>query len=65
MPELDGQYTVFGHVTEGMDVLDALSLELADTNNNPTTPIVIKNAYLGAPHPQRAPFTFKIWPWGR
>jgi len=61
MPGLDGQYTVFGHVVQGMDVLDALSIQEADTNDNPVTPIVIKSAYLGSapPHP------FTIWPWGR
>ena len=60
MPNLDGQYTVFGHVTEGMDVLDTLSTQPADTNNNPVPPILIASAYLGSapPHP------FKIWPWG-
>jgi peptidyl-prolyl cis-trans isomerase B (cyclophilin B) len=62
MPELDGQYTVFGHVTEGMDVLDALSVELADTNDNPTTAIGIKEAYLGSA-PPRGFARMKLWPW--
>jgi len=61
MPGLDGQYTVFGHVTEGKDVLDALSLELADTNDNPTTAIGIKDAYLGSA-PRRW-YAMKLWPW--
>jgi cyclophilin family peptidyl-prolyl cis-trans isomerase len=61
MPDLDGQYTVFGHVTQGMDILDTLSTQPSDTNNNPPTPIVIKSASLGStpPHP------FTLWPWSR
>ena len=64
MPELDGKYTVFGHVTQGMDDLAVLSNQPADSNNNPVPPIHIRSAYLesdGAPFS----FTFKIWPWGR
>ena len=61
MPELDGQYTVFGHVTQGMDVLDDISAQEADTNNNPVTPIVIEDAYVGSERPH----TFTLWPWGR
>ena len=48
MPNLDGQYTVFGHVVEGMDVLDMLSTQPADTNDNPDPAIGIKGAYLNA-----------------
>ena len=46
MPNLDGQYTVFGQVLEGMDVLQAISAQASDTNDNPTDPIVIKSATL-------------------
>lgn len=60
MPELDGKYTVFGHVIQGMDLLDTLSMQPADTNNNPVPPISIKSAYLGS----EPPHSFKLWPWG-
>jgi len=59
MPDLDGQYTVFGHVIQGMDVLDALSTQPADTNDNPVPPIVITSASLGSAPPR----SFSIWPW--
>ena len=43
MPELDGQYTVFGHVTEGLEVLDALSVKPTDTNDYPVDRVVIES----------------------
>jgi cyclophilin family peptidyl-prolyl cis-trans isomerase len=61
MADLDGKYTVFGHVTQGMDVLDNLSIQSADTNNNPVPPIFIKSAYLAS----KPPFTLPIWPFNR
>ena len=60
MPELDGQYTVFGHVVEGMDALDSISTQSADSNNNPVPPILIKAAYPES----RPPSQLKLWPWG-
>jgi len=44
MPNLDGQYTVFGKVAEGLEVLDALSAKPTDTNDNPVDRIVITRA---------------------
>jgi peptidyl-prolyl cis-trans isomerase B (cyclophilin B) len=61
MPELDGKYTVFGHVTQGMDVLDTLSIQPEDTNDNPVPPIKIEAAYLSG-HP---PLRLKVWPFDR
>lgn len=38
-PQLDGSYTVFGQLTEGFDVLDAISVAQADKFNRPTVDI--------------------------
>lgn len=35
-PSLDGQYAAFGHVTEGMDVIDAMCEAARPTDNNGT-----------------------------
>lgn len=43
MPELDGQYTVFGHVIEGLDVLDAISQKPVDTNDSPVDRVEIES----------------------
>jgi len=43
MPKLDGQYTVFGEVLEGMDVLDFISNQRTDSNDFPLAKIVIKS----------------------
>jgi peptidyl-prolyl cis-trans isomerase B (cyclophilin B) len=43
MPNLNGKYTVFGEVLEGMDVLDAISNEQTDSNDFPLAKIEIKS----------------------
>lgn len=43
MPNLDGQYTVFGHIVEGLDVLDAISQLGTDTNDSPVQRVVIES----------------------
>jgi peptidyl-prolyl cis-trans isomerase B (cyclophilin B) len=43
MPNLDGQYTVFGRVLEGMEVLDRISQLPADSNDNPIDRVVIRS----------------------
>ncbi len=43
MPKLDGKYTVFGEVLEGLDVLDAISNQQTDSNDFPLAKIVIKS----------------------
>ena len=46
MPELNGQYTVFGKVTEGQDVLDAISGIPVDSNDFPLDKVVIQSIRL-------------------
>ncbi len=43
LPKLDGKYTVFGEVLEGLDVLEAISNEPTDSNDFPLAKIVIKS----------------------
>lgn len=43
MPTFDGQYTVFGHVIYGLEVLDLLSQQTVDTNDNPVERIEIQS----------------------
>jgi peptidylprolyl isomerase/peptidyl-prolyl cis-trans isomerase B (cyclophilin B) len=38
---LDGQYSVFGKVTEGMNVVDEIAAVKRDPRDNPLTPIII------------------------
>lgn len=41
-PKLDGQYTVFGNVIQGMDVLEFISNKPTDTNDYPTERIILR-----------------------
>lgn len=45
-PHLDGQYTVFGEVVSGLDVVDAIQQVTTDTNDRPIEDIRIIRAYL-------------------
>ena len=43
-PHLDGQYTVFGEVTEGLDVVDRIQQAATDRNDRPLTDVRILRA---------------------
>jgi len=42
-PHLDGQYTVFGEVIDGLEVIDKIASKPTDQNDNPQQPIIIKD----------------------
>ena len=46
MPQLNGQYTVFGRVTDGLDVLDAISTIPVNSNDFPLDKVVIQSIRL-------------------
>jgi cyclophilin family peptidyl-prolyl cis-trans isomerase len=46
MPQLNGQYTVFGRVIEGLDVLTQASESPVNSNDFPTAKIIIKSIRL-------------------
>lgn len=46
MPQLNGQYTVFGRVTQGLAVLDAISGIPTNSNDFPTENVVIESIRL-------------------
>ncbi len=46
LPKLDGKYTVFGQVLEGLDVLDYISNLPTDSNDFPLQKVVIKSITL-------------------
>ena len=45
-PHLDGQYTVFGEVVSGLDVVDAIQQVVTDTNDRPVEDVRIIRVYL-------------------
>lgn len=46
IPHLDGGYTVFGMVVEGMDVADKIALAARDNADRPNVDIHVKKAYV-------------------
>ena len=54
---LQGQYTVFGRVVEGLEIVQAISAAAADPQNRPAERIVIKSVTIrDTPPPVRDPF---------
>ena len=45
-PHLDGQYTVFGEVVKGLDIVDAIQKVATDENDRPLEDVRILKAYL-------------------
>lgn len=45
-PWLDGKHTVFGRITEGMDVVDEISRVPKDARDRPKDPVVIERVEL-------------------
>lgn len=41
-PHLDGNYAAFGHVVEGMDIVDEIAGVETDAGDRPLTPVVMK-----------------------
>lgn len=46
LPNLDGQYTVFGEILEGLDVLEYISNQPTNSNDFPLPKIIIKSIVL-------------------
>jgi len=56
-PALDGKYTVFGRVAEGMEVVQKISEAAADANGLPLERIVVTSVVIrDAPKPEPDPF---------
>jgi peptidyl-prolyl cis-trans isomerase B (cyclophilin B) len=53
-PHLDGQYTVFGQVTDGMDVVRAIGKVETDRDNRPLKEVVMKKVTITEePQPEK------------
>ena len=70
MPDLDGQYTVFGRVIYGFETLDAISVLPVDSNDHPVQRVEIESLRIvpreqlpppPSPAPPSAPASEKKW----
>ncbi len=52
---LNGKYTVFGHVIDGMKVVDKITMVKVDSKDNPISPVVIKKITIEKRSTQSAP----------
>ena len=43
---LDGNYAAFGHVVDGMDVVDAIAASATDRNDRPLEDVIIEKAWI-------------------
>jgi peptidyl-prolyl cis-trans isomerase B (cyclophilin B) len=78
-PKLDGQYTVFGQVVQGMETLEVISNQPTDTNDYPVErieltkvsiidrsalPVPVKQATPSGPiFAPKKPWWRRMWPW--
>lgn len=46
LPELDGQYTIFGEVVSGMDVVDKIAALETDSRDNPKIPVYVEKVLI-------------------
>ncbi|MDD6726243.1 MAG: peptidylprolyl isomerase, partial [Lactimicrobium massiliense] len=45
-PYLDGQYAAFGHVVEGMDVVDHIANTPTNFMDRPNQPVIMKKVWI-------------------
>ena len=46
MPNLDGNYTVFGHVVDGIEVVEKISRVPTDSQGHPLKKVIMKRVYI-------------------
>ena len=46
VPSMDGQYAAFGHVIEGMDVIEGITSIPVRSDSSPSVPIIMQRVYI-------------------